>query len=95
MSASPLESSENGVERELREARAELELLRFRLHSVELAFYEHELKLAQAKRQLESPLYRVYAFTYRLLFRPIRPFAMKSYYFAKRVQRVVHRTLHR
>jgi hypothetical protein len=87
--------SDGGVEGELREAREEIELLRFRLHSVELAFYEHELKYTKAKRQLQSPLFRVYAGTYRLLLRPLRPVAVKAYYFAKRIQRVIDRKLHR
>jgi len=97
MSESNVESSENhdDVERQLREARDEIELLRFRLHSVELAFYEHELRYAKAKRQLASPLYRVYAGTYRLLLRPLRPFAVQGYQFAKRSKRVLDRTLHR
>lgn len=97
MSESNVESSESrdDVDRELREARDEIELLRFRLHSVELAFYEHELKYSKAKRQLASPLYRVYAGTYRLLLRPLRPFAVKSYHFAKRSKRVLDRTLRR
>ena len=97
MSESNVESAEEpgDVERELREAREEIELLRFRLRSVELAFYDHELKYAQAKRQLQSPLFRVYAGTYRLLLRPLRPFAVKGYHFAKRSKRVLDRTLRR
>lgn len=83
------------LEAQLRDAREELELLRFRLHSVEVAFYEHELRYTKAKRQLQSPLYRVYAGTYRLLLRPIRPFAVKAFRFAKRSKRYIDRARHR
>lgn len=88
-------SGRDDLERELREAREELELLRFRLHSVELAFYEHELQFAVAKRQLKAPLYRVYAGSYRLLLRPLRPVAVQGFHFAKRVRRVARQKLHR
>ncbi len=88
-------SSGDAVDRELAEAREEIKLLKFRLHSVELAFYEHELRYAKAKRQLKSPLYRVYAGTYRLLLKPFRPLAVRGYYFAKRLKRVVDRKLRR
>ncbi len=87
--------SREELERALREAREELELLRFRLHSVELAFYEHEIEFAKAKRQLRAPLYRVYAGAYRLLLRPLRPFAVAGYHTAKRARRVLERQLHR
>jgi|GEM_PF-3074445 len=88
-------SSDDAVGRALAEAREEIKLLKFRLHSVELAFYEHELRYAKAKKQLQSPLYRVYAGTYRLLLKPLRPFAVQGYHFAKRSKRVIDRKLHR
>ena len=87
--------SREELEHELRDAREELELLRFRLHSVELAFYEHELQFAKAKRQLKAPLYRVYAGAYRLLGRPLRPVAVKGFHTAKRARRVLEQKWHR
>ena len=83
------------LERELREAREELELLRFRLHSVELAFYEHELEFAKAKRQLKAPLFRFYAGIYRLVGRPIRPVAVKVYRTGSLARRALEKKWHR
>lgn len=91
----PADETVEGLNQKLKIAREELELLRYRVHSVELAFYEHELQFAKAKKQLRSPLYRVYAGTYRLLLRPLRPLAVRLYKFEQRYEQALHRKLGR